>query len=469
MEPTTWGVYEVKLSFRRGLVAALTSALTLAGALAVSQSPAGAAEQTITNYGFNGSAYGTYVGANPAGVKSGTTAYSYLGCTRLTGVERARSVAAANAPQEGGVLYVGAVDSKSWTYRANKRVGMRSSNRVAKVVLGDPEGLNISIDGLRTTSDAYATLDDKKLHGTSTFTSAEISASTGTALDDVLNLPGAGIGDLLEQLAQASGNQIVLPGLGRIALGRTRNAVYSNFAISNAIALRVKLFGRDGVEFIGAEGQTNDDIDMVIGRSRSRIAREVRSGVMTGFANALNGNIATSLLVTFGPFAERPLPCEGTRGQIRRTDLVGANLLNQSVLGAGSATARVYGIQKAGGYIKAWTEGRLASVTLDAGDDDVVINGVVGRATVVLTKSGRIYKGIAGSRVGSVSAGGTSYPVPKPGVPTEIPGVANIEVFVKETTRRSITVTALRVTLLPGTPGETVVNIGNARAAIRRT
>jgi len=459
----------VKLSLRRGLVATLTSALTLTGALAVSTAtPANAVEQTITNYAFNGSAYGTYVGVNPLGVKSGPTAFSYLGCTRLTGIERVRSVAAVNAPLEDGVLYVGAVDSKSWTYRANKRVGMRSSNRVAEVVLGDPNGLNISIEGLRTTSDAYATLTDKKLHGESTFTSTDISANTGTPLDDVLNQVGAGIGDLLEQLAKAGDNQLVLPGLGRIALGRTRNAVYSSFAVSNAIALRVKLFGQDGVEFIGAQDQENDDINIVIGRSRSRIAREVPSGVMTGSANALNGNVVTGL-VTLGPYAERQLPCEGTRGQIRRTDVTSANLLNQSVLGAGAATARVYGIQKAGGYIKAWTEGRLANITLGAGDTSLVINGVVGRANVVLTKSGKIYKSISGSQVLSISAGGTSYPVPKPDVPLVIDGVANIEVFVKETTKRSIRVTAVRVTLVPGTAGETVVNIGNARAAIRRT
>lgn len=461
----------MKQSMRRGLVAALTSALTLTGTLAVSTAtPSNAVEQTITNYGFNGSAYGTFVGANPTGVKSGATAYSYLGCTRLTGVSRERSVAEAQSPQENGVLSVGAVTSKSWTYRADKRVGMRSSNHVAEVVLGDPNGLNISIEGLRTTSDAYATLTDQKLHGTSTFTSADISANTGTPIDDVLNLPGAGIGDLLEQLAEASGNQLELPGLGRVALGRTRNAVYSNFAISNAIALRVKLFGQDGAEFTGAEGQTNDDVDIVIGRSRSRIAREVKSGVMTGSADALNGNVANSLVISLGPFAERPLPCEGTRGQIRRTDLAGANLLNQSVLGAGAATGRAYGIQKAGGYIKAWTEGRLSNVTLDAGDSDVVLTGIVGRANVVLTKSGKIYKSITGSKVGSISAGGQSYPVPKPDVPLMLPdNAAKIEVFVKETARRSIQVTALRVTLLPGTPAETVVDIGNARASIRRT
>jgi hypothetical protein len=456
----------VKLSMRRGLAAVLACGTVFAGGAVVTTAPAQAA-QTVTNYAFNGSAYGTHVSVNPLGVKSGPTAFSYLGCTRLTGVVRERSVLAVNAPNEPAVLSVGAVDSVSRTYRmVGGRVGMRSNNRVAKVVLGDPTGLNITIQGLRTKSDAYATKDGK-FHAQSSFSSVDISANLPDGpldpLEDLLNGAGATINDLLMQLMAAVNNNIVIPGLGRIALGRTQNRIYAGHAISNAIALRVKLFGPNGVE----DATPVDDVNIIIGRSRSRIARDVPSGVMIGNAHALDIS-ALDGTATLGPFGERPLPCEGTRGKIKSYSVAGANLLNQNVIGAGAATARVYGVQKDNGYIKAWTEGRVANVTLASGDNSLQITGIVGRVNAVVTKNGNLYRSIAGSQILSIKSGDTTYAVPKPDMPLVIPGVAKIEVFVTTRTKRTITVVAVKVTLLPDSPGETVVNLGVAHVGIRR-
>jgi len=453
---------------RRALVAVATFGTVLAGTAVVSTAPAQAA-QTITNYAFNGSAYGTFVSANQLGVTSGPTAFSYLGCTRLTGIVRERSVLAVNAPNEPAVLSVGAVESVSRTYRmVGGRVGMRSTNRVAKVILGDPTGLNITIKGLATRSDAFATKDGK-FHAQSAFDSVDISANLDDEggpldpLEDLLNGAGATINTLLEKLMEAVNNNIVIPGLGRIALGRTQNRIYAGHAISNAIALRVKLFGANMVE----DATPTDDINLIIGRSRSRIAREVPSGVMFGHGHGLDIS-AVGGLATLGPFGERPLPCEGTRGKIKEFSVAGANLLNADILAAGVVGSRVFGIQRRDGYVKAWTEGRVASVTLGAGESSLTIDGIIGRANVVLTKNGNIYKSISGSKVLAITAGGTTYAVPKPDVPLVIPGVAMIETFVVTKSLRAISVTALRVTLLPDTPGETVVNLGVARAGIRR-
>jgi hypothetical protein len=463
--PLFLGSKIVKLSFRRGLAAVAAVGTVLAGSAVVTTAPAQAA-QTITNYAFNGSAYGTFVSANPLGIKSGATAYSYLGCTRLTGVLRERSIASVNAPNEPSVLTVGAVDSVSRTYRmVGGRVGMRSNNRVAKVVLGDPNGLNITIAGLRTRSDAFATKDGK-LHAESAFSSLDISAHLPeqlSPLEELLNTAGASINTLLAELMKAADNNIVIPGLGRIALGRTQNRVYSNFAVSNAISLRVKLFGPDGVE----DAAPKDDVNLVIGRSRSRIAREVPSGVMFGHGHALDVK-ALDGVATLGPFGERPLPCEGTRGKIKENAVVGADLLNASVLGASAASGRVYGIQRSNGSIKAWTEGRIASVTLGAGDTSLKLTGIVARANAVLTANGTLYRSRAGSQILSITAGGESYPVPIPGQILEIPGVAKIQTFLTVRGKRTIAVTAVRVTLLPDSPGETVVNLGVAHVGVRR-
>jgi len=455
----------VKLSMRRALAAVAACGTVFAGGTVITTAPAQAA-QTITNYAFNGSAYGTHVSVNPLGVKSGPTAFSYLGCTRLTGILRERSVLAVNAPNEPAVLSVGAVDSVSRTYRmVGGRVGMRSNNRVAKVVLGDPNGINITIQGLRTKSDAYATKDGK-LHAQSSFSSVDISANLPdqlAPLEDLLNKAGASINTLLAQLMKAADNNIVIPGLGRIALGRTQNRVYTNHAISNAISLRVKLFGPNGVE----DNTPVDDVNLIIGRSRSRIAREVPNGVMIGNGHAIDIS-ALDGTATLGPFGERPLPCEGTRGKVKEYSVVGTNLLNASVIGAGVGSGRVYGIQKADGSIKAWTEGRIASVTLGAGDSSLKLTGIVGRANAILTKNGNLYRSRTGSQILSITANGTSYPVPVPGTILEIPGVAKIQTFLTQRTKRTITVTAVRVTLLPDSPGATIVNLGVAHVGIRR-
>jgi hypothetical protein len=456
----------VKLSFRRGLAAVAAFGTVFAGAAVVTTTPAHAV-QTITNYGFSGWAYGTHVGANTVGIRSGETAYSYLGCTRLTGILRERSVAAINAPNDPDLITVGAVDSVSRTYRmVGGRVGMRSTNRVAKVVIGAAEGFNITIKGLDTKADAYATKDGK-LHSESSFSSVDISASLPDGpldpLEELLNQVGAGINDLLEQLVNASGNNIVIPGVGRIALGRTLNKVYSRFATSNATALRITLFGPNGVEDVGP----GDDTDVVVGRSFARIARNVRNGVMWGSANAINAKLLGGL-GTLGPIAERPLPCEGTHGVVRRSDLAFANPFNTNLLATGAATVKVWGDTLDNGNIRAWTEGSIANVTLGTGDTALTITGIVGRANILLTKNGNVYKSISGSKVASITMGDTTYVIPDPGQTLEIPGVASIKFFVTEKLARQIKVTALRVTLLPDTPGETVVNLGNAKVAVRR-
>ena len=455
----------MKLSMKRGLVAVATLGTVLAGTAVITTAPAQAA-QTITNYGFSGWAYGTHVGANTVGVRSGETAYSYLGCTRLTGVIRERSVAAVNAPNDPEMITVGAVDSVSRSYRmTGGRVGTRSTNRVAKVVIGPADGFNITITGLSTRADAYATKDGK-LHAESSFSSVDISANLPDGpldpLEELLNGVGATINDLLLELINATGNNIVIPGLGRIALGRNYNKVFSRIAISNATSLRITLFGPNGVEDLGA----GDDTDVIIGRSFARIARDVKQGVMSGSGNAVNAQLLGGL-GTLGPIVERPLPCEGTNGVIKRTDLTFANPFNTNLLAAGVGTVRVWGDKLPNGNLRAWTEGSIANITLGTGDTALTITGIRGRANILLTKSGNVYKSIAGSQVGSIKVGDTTYELPAPGQSLEIPGVAKIEFFVTERHPRVIKVTALRVTLLSG-PLESVVNLGNAKVAVRR-
>src|SRR5699024_9478970 len=111
-----------------------------------------------------------------------------------------------------------------------------------------------------------------RLGARSQFNSAGIRANTGLPLvDKILNQAGATVDDLLRILTNRNG-QIKIPGIGRLAIGRKANRIYPKrgFAVSNAVSLRVTLNGLDG-----AEG-TADDVNAIIGRSRSRISRNVR-------------------------------------------------------------------------------------------------------------------------------------------------------------------------------------------------
>ena len=454
----------MKTSVRRLLAATTSAAVMAVGALAVTPTGVAApspAAKRVTNFAFHGWSYGTKVKGGPTGLSSSPTAYAWVGCTRKTGVKRNRELVGADVPNPSPALKVGAVTSHSRTYRSGGKVGMRSTNKVASIRLGLPGGgaasPNITIKGLATTADAYST---KGKFGTrATFTSADISANTGTPLDDLLNPAGAGIGDLLQAISKET-KFLEIPGLGRLSLGRTIEKKRAGHAFSRATALQVLLYGPDGVR--GGD----DDVNVVVGRSYARIAKNVPSGVMVGRARAIEGSVLGDT-IHVGPVSQRILPCEGTDGVVKKSATVGANLLNANAVLAGVAQTRVRGEQLSRGRVKAWTEASIADIKLGVGGSSLRIKGIVGRAKVRRTAKGKFVRSTKGSRVASITFGGKTYAVPNPGQALEIPGVLKIQTMVKSTTKNSIKLTALRVTVL----GEqtAVLNLGVAKTRVRKS
>jgi hypothetical protein len=102
---------------------------------------------------------------------------------------------------------------------------------------------------------------------------------------------------------------------------------------------------------------------------------------------------------------------------------------------------------------------RVAGVNLGSGLHVNVINA---RAHIHKTGNTSV-KSTAGTTLGSITLNGKRVTMPGTGV-LELPGVARLETNIVQKTRTSITVTALRVTLLDGRIG--VVNIGFARSAL---
>lgn len=451
----------MKNSIRRGLAAALAGCTVIAGALAITSGPA-QARLPVADYGFEGSAFGTYASTGPVGLTSGRTAHSYIACTRRIGVNIERSITAAQAPSGNPFLTIGAVESFSRSYRlANGTVGTRSQNRVASVKLGPADGPNLELKGLKTTTNAFAT--KAGVFGTNaTFGSVDIVANTGVPeVDQLFGELGGTIGDLIKLISEQANDVLVLPGLGEIKLGETWQKKFYSYAEANAVALKVQLYGQN------AQAGGGDDIVVRVGRARSRITRNLTSGVFRGYAYGLKAGLLDNVL-GIGPLGEQRLGCQGTNGHVRVNAVAGLNLGNAGVVQVGAIEGQVFGEQYDNGGAKAWTLGKVASIKLGSGDSSLEIKGIIGRANVRKYASGQIQKGIGGSRIASLVINGEETQLPLPGDTIEIPGLARIEFMVKRAvTLREIKVIAVRITLLDDSPGVTVIELGVAKAGIK--
>ena len=439
--------------------AATTLAITVAGATVVLGSSPAEAALSETQYGFSTWGLGSRVKTGPVGLTSSPTALSFIGCTRLAGKENNEKVASVDAPAESAALHIGAVTSHSETFREGKNVGTLSTNKIANVKIGPADGPHLELTGLQTTAKVWADKNGN-FHEDATYKLADLVAETGTPLDDVLNGLTGPLFKALSELLKSQDGHITIPGLARITLGRTKNKDRGSYAISNATALRITVFAAEG-----------DDINVTLGRSHATINRKVAGGVMSGQGFAAQVDVLDGV-VGVGRLARQPLPCKGTGGEVIRRAVAGLDLGNAGVLGLGAAFSEVYGVQGAGGSAKAWTAGQIADVSLGSGDTALVISGIRGQANVIKKKSGKLIRNTKGSKILSISIGGEPQDIPLPGDTIEIPGLAKVEFFITEHPgKRSIKVTAVRITLLPDAVEDTglvTIDLGVAQTSVKK-
>jgi hypothetical protein len=445
----------------RAAAATATLAAGIAGTLVVA--PTAQAALVETDYGYFTFAFGTSARADQLGLNSGKTAFSIIGCTRLAGKKKAASVAAVDTPSNVPTLNVGAVSSNSETFKEGGKNGSRSFNKVAGIKLGVPDGLNLEIRGLETSATAYG--QDGKFKAEASFKLADIKANTGIdAVDDLLNQVNVTFADLVKAITAQPNDNLVIPGVGAVRLGRKILRERPNMAIANAIALRVVLFGANGTEGGG------DDVRVTVGRSHARVYGTVTSSIMQGAGLAAEINVLDGV-AKVGPLARQPLPCAGTYGKTLENSVAGLNLLNMGALDLGVASGRAYGLQNPNGSALAWTEGRIANVALGSGDTKLVIKGVVGRAQIRMTRTGKLYKSIAGTKVASITVGGEEHDISL-GDDIVIEGVASVRFGVVDRSRpRGLRVIAVQIKLLEGFAEETglaTINLGVARLRMNR-
>ena len=457
---------------RRAVATLAALAVAASGAAVLGGAPSQAAPREIlTDYGFQGTAYGTRVTSAVAGLSSDKSAFSYVSCTRLLNRSDTESLAAVNVPAAEPAVEVDGISSSNRTYRdrADKvEAAVTSVNEIARAKLGTAETPRLILEGLRTRSTAWAT-PSGRLRAVNKVSSAQIrlvnleeTPVEGTPLDDLLDAAEGGINEVLATLIE-NGEPIEVPGLGTVDVGFDRMSERRNFAVAGSFVIKVLLYGPDQAAGGG------DDSLVGIGHSRARINRDLPAGVMYGEGWGANARVLDGV-VRVGHLGEQPLPCRGTDGAVLEAPVAGLNFLSADQLIASGVTGKASGQQFGSGRATAWTQGQVASLQLG----DLEIRAIRGRANVEQSKAGRIVrKDIAGSRIGEILVDGESQGALTPGnvedaPEIEIPGVADVEFFVTDKGRRGLETSAVVITLAEGTPGVSQVRLGNAKVGIKR-
>lgn len=465
-------------SLKRVVASAATLAAALTGAVVVTAGPA-SAQTVVTDYGFHSFAYGTRVTSNMVALNTGRSAHAWIACTRYAGLNGNNRANAANFLSEAQTdtanpfIHLGAMETANRTFRKKSQhlVGTSSVSKLASVVLSGPASGDLPapvfrLEGLVSKSTVTATkgvfhASTELTSGKLTLELPEVDENVDGPLGDLIDALEDGIGQVIAVVQQANGQEIEIPGLGVVRPGFERTAVHKRQATASAHALLVQLYGQDG------QRGTDDDSTISLGRSRARMLRDLPSGVMQGYGYGLDASAADGLL-KIGETGIESLPCQGTGGETRTSSVPPASDLLQGMLSVGTLKGLVSGLQNKDGSGWAWTQGEVSKVVLGTGDQQVVLNGVVGRANVKKKSSGKIVRSTEGTGIGSLTFGGQTYgPDQLPTEPMVIDGLGRIEFNVTKLTKRGVKVTAVQVTLKPGDAAATVIRLGNARAFLK--
>lgn len=465
---------KIRKRLTAGAVAATTSiGLAMSGAALTATAEAAPTPKPVlvdTDYGYESTAYGTRVTSEVTGLDSSRSAFSYLSCTRLAGRSDSESLAAVSLPADDPYIEVEGVESKTRTFRAKADDidgAVTSTNRIARVRLGSSTTPKLVIEGLRTRSTAWATLGGK-LKTSNKISSVDIQlldlpGDVPPEVQDLVDALDGGIGEVVTVIRE-NGNSIEIPGLGKVSFGFDRQVVRKRFAAASSFVLRVLVYGPDQAEGGG------DDSLVGIGRSWTRINRDLPSGIMGGVGYGANTQLLDGV-VKVGKLGEQPLQCNGTEGRIDVGPVLGVDFPSaDGQLVASGLQGRSFGEPLGSGGARAWTEGSVANLTLGP----LELRGIVGKANVKQNDAGKIVRqNIKGSSIGEIIVNGESQGAFDPATageipPIEIPGVAKIRFFVKEKTNRGMWVSAVVIKMLPDTPGVGVVRLGNASAFIKR-
>jgi hypothetical protein len=407
-----------------GLVAGGPTASFGSAAGGTAERPAARAGSDIALKAYG---YGTRVAGGQVPAGSSPTAWTAIACAVKPGLKRHNELADATLPSAGRVS---GVKTNLWTRKVGAARHSYSRNSTAQVVLSSNPLGTLRLRGVTSLSHAWH--DARGFH-----------AATTTSIGRIEFVPRGGDAQVLD--LPAPGDPVTVPGVATIAVGSSAKRVTSTSATAGAVALRVRLIP-SGTE-------------LFVARTVAEAVSGVRFGRFGGYSAGTQVTAAAGN-ITSGRNPLSLMPCQGTHGKVAGKDNAHVDLGGGLV--ADAVSSRQYA-QRFPRKSVAWERGSVAG--LDLGSGQLVVDAVVGRATVVRKAGGRLLRSIAGSTVGRITANGQPQTFPDTGV-LEIPGVARLERNVVTRFRGGLKVVALRVTLLDGQGA--VVDLGNAQVRIRR-
>jgi hypothetical protein len=446
--------------------------------------PPAQAALSETNFGFQATAYGARALSQDNDINFKRTPFSFISCSRLAGKTSQKTLEQALGFPDTSNPLVNLSASRSTTrsYKdlKNKIAGAsQGTTSIGSLAVGGLTGDMplLSFDALKTTSTAWATTDGK-LHARNDVRAADIKLdlagtlpSTGSPLDDLVKAIDKNTSNALTPVIKVLTDNlpgIPIPGLGKISLlkGFNRHGVTKTTAYASNFLIRIELYGMDGK----AE-TTNDNFELNIGRSWARLTKGVRSGVMGGVGfggeevnrNGLGGS---------GTVAWKQLPCEGTRDRVLTRRVASTTFGSANEATATGMSGSSYGVQGRRGKATAWTRGTVKKFALNG--TDLVLEGVVGKATVNQSSSGGITTSFAGSHIDRILVNGKVKArdvTPRNASQVKlgtIPGVSDVRFFVRDKWRRGGNIAAVTLTLTNSMFGDSHTQLGYARTAIKR-
>jgi len=421
-------------ALRRAVGTAAAAVLVLAGlspasAVAASEKERTAGDRQVTAYALRGNAYGTTVRSRTVPAESGRTAYSWVSCTAVAGVERANSLVRADLTD--GAFAAG-IDTSTRTSRVDGVVSVLSRSDVDRLAVGNDVG-SLDIRGLRVRSRAWHDADG--FHRSGSATVAALSAQVGGQPVPV-PVPGE-----IE-----AGDSLSVPGVAEVTFFDLRGQRSNDGARSISLGLRVDL----------ADGST-----LTAGRTNAQIDGDVVAGLMRGPATALEADTLDEVL-TSGKIARQPLDCRGTDGRHVTNATTAARV--PGVLALGAATATAWGDHTAARRADAHTQAYVSRLSL--GDGGLVVREVQAQANTV-REGDRYQRTAQGSSVGSLVLDGEVVELPRPGASLRIAGVGTVTSQLVTRGRYGITVVGLRIELLDASPLGTTIDVATASSSVR--
>jgi hypothetical protein len=406
------------------LVGTLLTAATATGSPGAASDPRARSPHDV-DFALKASGFGTRVDGRQLPAGSAPTAFMAVGCATRAGIDKENHEAEVQVP---GLGKVSAVKTELWTREVDGVVSSYAQNTIGKVVVAQSSLGRVELSAVT----AYA----RSFHDRSGF-----HAQTKTDLGGLRFVPSGGAPQQLD--LPAPGRPVEIPGLVKITVGVNKKHTDGDGARAQANALVVNKL---------ATGTK-----VTVGQAKAQVLEGVKHGTFHGFsagteARGLDDNL------TSGRTPLALMPCQGTDGEVTGKKLASVDLGGTLDVSAVSATHMA--VQRPG-KSTGWERGSVAGI--DIGDGQLVVDAIVGQVSVT-RDGGKVTTSFQGSTVGRVTANGDPMEFPDTGV-IEVPGVARIERFVKDTSKNGASIVALRVTLLDGSGA--VVDLGQARLAIR--